>query len=285
MASFDFIEASAKGYEFSWYERSYLMRAAVPVVLVKLASILIIRFMHIEDQSLLSGLITMPAHVIEALFMVSVVRFIAFREPLFEFSRVMGGRPPPDIAHDDKAAMGDAEVRHKQDASVFTRVAMFKAGVAMYLLIKIVQLGFIGAMLDYGRGLDPGAEVPAPEQNLANALVFMALTGALLWAFRLVWLYIPMAMGYTVSGFLKRIKGMMSSLSIFATWFVTFFPLMVLISGIFMLSSFVFVSETILQLFIYDVIRVFGETLIILVQTVAMTFGFIEVLTNQNKKE
>jgi|GEM_PF-3071487 len=285
MASFDFIEASARGYEFSWNERSYLMRAAVPVILVKLVCILIIRFMHIEDQSLISGLVFMPAHVLEALFMVSVVRFIAFREPLFEFGRVMGAGGESDISPEGKAAMDDAGEKRTQSAPVFTGVKMFKAGVAMYLLIKIIQVGFVGAMLDYSKTLDPATQIPAPEQNVASALVFMAITGVMLWAFRLMWLYIPVALGYSVRGVLTRIKGMMSSLNIFATWFVCYFPLVILVYGMFRISNFVVVPETAVQVFAHDIIRIFGETLIILVQVAAMTYGFIEVLTQHKKKK
>ena len=282
MASFDFIEAAAKGYEFSWYERSYLFRAAIPVILVKLVCVLVIHILQIEDQNLLNGLVALPAHVLEAIFIISVIRFIAFREPLFEFSRVIGRGAPPEIDREGKPAMSDESVKSAKATS--SGAEMFKAGVAMYLLIRIMQLGFVGVLLDYSKTIDPNVPVPAPEQNIMNAMIFLALTGAVLWAFRLLWLYIPLAMGYTVRGFLVRIKGMMSSFNIFATWFVTYFPLMVLISGIFVLSNFIFLPGTILQGLVNDCIRVFGEMLIVLVQAVAMTFGFIEVLTNHKEK-
>lgn len=290
MASFDFIEATSRGYEFSWYERSYLMRAAIPVIFAKLACVLVVRFMQVEDQNLLSGLIFMPAYIVEALFMISLVRYVAFREPLFEFSRVMGVGNESDPVLDEKVK--GAEIQKKQSVYAFSREKMFKAGVVMYLLIKVVQLGLVGIILDYSKTLDPAVSVPAPEQNVVSAIIVMIFTGSMLWALRLLWLYIPVALGHSVRGFMARIRGMMSSLSIFATWFVCYFPMGMLIYGIFMLSNFVLVPDSALQVLVHDIIRAFGETVVILVQVVAMTFGFIEVLTqhkikkeNQKKKD
>ncbi len=285
MASFDFIEATSKGYEFTWYERSYLMRAAIPVILVKLVCILVIRFLQVEDQNLLSGLILMPAHIIEALLMISLVRFVAFREPLFDFGRVTGMNSGLDVFPEEDAKKGEAEIKEMQDASALAKERMFKAGVAMYLLIKIVQLGLAGLILDYSNTLDPTVSVQAPEQNAASAIIVMVITGAMLWAFRLMWLYIPVALGYSARGFLVRIKGMMSSLSIFATWFVCNFPVMILVYVIFMASNAVLVPDSSIQVLVHDIIRAFGETFVVLVQVVAMTYGFIEVLTKSQKKK
>jgi MFS family permease len=282
MASFDFIEATSKGYEFSWHERSYLMRAAMPVIFVKLVCVLAIHFLQIEDKSLLSGLVFMPAHIVEALFMISVVRYVAFREPLFEFGRVVGTRNQPDTVLDENAK--EAEIQKAQGAFAFSREKMFKAGVAVYLLIKIVLLGFFGMITDYGKTLDPSIPVPTPEPSIVVMFIIMAMLGAMLWMLRLLWLYIPVALGYSVHGFLVRVKGMMSSLNIFATMFVCNFTLGALIVGALALSNFVVTPETALQVFVYDVITIIGMTIIDIVQAVALTFGFIAVLTQQQHK-
>lgn len=270
MASFDFVDAAAKGYEFSWRERGYFARAMIPVLFVKLACVIVVRFLHIGDQNLLSGLVEMPAYVVEALFMISVVRFVAFQEPLFEFGRVL--------------RRDEVHKKLNGEGPVFSDVEIFKASVALYLLIKIVQTAFVGVMLDYGPDIEQEVDISAPEQNLSNAIIFVVLFGALLWSVRLIWLYIPVAMGFTIKSFLVRARGVMSSLNIFAIWFVTYFPLVIFIAAIFMLSNFVLLPESMLQIFVHDLIRVCGEMLIILVQAVAITFGFIEVLTGRKSK-
>lgn len=280
MASFDFIEATSKGYEFSWYERSYLMRAAIPVILVKIACILVVRFIGAEEQYLLNGLLFMPAHVLEALLMISVIRYIAFSEPLFEFGRVMGAVDDSDLVLEKKP-----EVKETKGICASARVQMFKAGVAMYLLIKIIQLGLLGVFADFSKTLEPVISTQAPEHNAVSVVILIVITSTMLWAFRLVWLYIPVALGHSVSGFMARIKGMMSSLSIFATWFVCYFPVGMLLYGIFSISNFVLTPESALHILTHDIIKAFGETLIVLVQVAAMTFGFIEVLTQQEKKK
>jgi hypothetical protein len=67
------------------------------------------------------------------------------------------------------------------------------------------------------------------------AVVFLAVV---IWAFRFLWLYVPAALGYSVSGFLKRIRPYYFSLSMLATWLLCFLPLAVL----FLMGSEIFSS-------------------------------------------
>jgi hypothetical protein len=285
MASFDFVEASSKGYEFVWNARSYLLRAALPVILIRFVCILFVQFMKVEDQNLLSGLIFMPAYILEALYMVSLVRYVAFREPLFDFGRVVGINGGINPVPKGDVAENEAGIQAAKNVSLFAKERIFKAGVAVYLLIKVIQQGLAGVILDYGNTLDPDVPLPPPEQNAASAFIVMGFTCIMLWVLRLMWLYIPVALGYSARGFLERIKGMMISLSIFATWFVCNFPVMIVFYGVFMVVNQVLVPESFLQVFVHDIIRASGETIVVLVQVVAMTYGFIEVLTQVSEKK
>ncbi len=284
MASFDFIEASTKGYEFSWNQRSYLLRAALPIILVKLVCMLAVRFMQIEEQSLIGGLVFIPAHIIEALFVISVVRFIAFREPLFDFRRVLGRGDQQGISQ-EKENTQKALGKLLSDAASSAGVRIFKAAVAMYLLIKTVKLVLVGVMFEYSKTLDLAAQPAQPEQNFASMLIIMAMTILILWSLRLFWLYIPVALGHSVRGFMARIQGMMISLGLFATLFVCTLPLEILVYAVFITANFILVPESALQLLVHDIIGASGRTMILVVQVAAITYGFVEVLTPHKKKK
>ena len=279
MANFDFIEASAKGYEFSWHERSHLLRAAISLIFVKLFCTIAVYFFNIPAQSLLSGLVHIPAYVLEALYMISVIRFVVFREALFDFramvQHVINMKSEiKDISDPLSQSNGDPDAR----------IQMFKAGVALYLLIKIAQTVMTGALLEYGKTIDSQAASQASSSNMLSVFFLMIITAGVLWAFRLIWLYIPVTLGYSIKGFLECAKGMMSSLSMFATWFMCYLPLVVLFAGVFMVVDIILPSETVLRIVVHDVIGIFGEITIAVVQVTAMTFGFVELLTRQRIK-
>ncbi|MCK5374169.1 MAG: hypothetical protein KAJ40_02695 [Alphaproteobacteria bacterium] len=279
MASFDFIEASAKGYEFSWRERSYLLRAAIPLILVKFFCTLAIYFFNIPNQSLLSGFVHIPAYVVEALYMISVIRFIVFREPLFNFRAMAQFVINMKSETKDKSS---SSAQHKVVSNEKTQ--MFKAGVVFYLLIKTIQTAMTGALLEYSQTIDPQASSQVTPPNMLSVLFALIVVAGMLWAFRLIWLYIPVTLGYSIKGFLAHAKGMMSSFSMFATWFMCYLPLVVLFTGVFMVVDMVIPSDTILQVIIHDVIRISGEIMIAVVQITAMTFGFVELLTGRRMK-
>lgn len=271
MASFDFIDAAAKGYEFSWRERSRVVRTALPVIFVKIICMVFIYVLGIQNQHLLSGLIEIPGYILEGILVVSIVRYIAYSEPIFSIGR--GELPPSD---NQKPAILYAGSMSKTNA--------FKAGLAMFLFIKIVQLAFVGVLLDYSQTIDLEAASNAPDPTTVSAVIMLALTIILFWAFRLVWIYIPAAMGYSAKAFLQTVKGAHISFSIFATWFVCYLPLIVLFAGASTIIDLALVDDSLTKSFAYDIVRVVTELVLTIVQMVAMTYGFIELLINRRAK-
>ena len=264
MASFDFVDAAAKGYEFTWRERGYLFRVALPVIFVKIACVLMIFALGIQDQHLLNGLIAMPGYIIEGIFIVGLVRFVLYREDIFVAGRMI---PAPVIDKKPLVYTG-----------VMTRWECLQAGFAMYMLIKIIQLAFDGWVAD-ALVLDDNVQPePLPDPTFYHAILVLSLLWLALWAFRLVWLYIPVALGHRPGAFLKRIAGFNISLSIFATWFICFLPLVVLVGGFFNAASMLAEEETLARKFLFALLETVGELLLIVVQVAGITYGFSEVI-------
>ncbi len=267
MASFDFVDAAAKSYEFVWRERSYLSRVAVPVLFVKFACVLMIFVSGLQDQHLLGGLVAMPGYIVEAIFMIGVIRYVLYRESIFVWGRTI---PAPDS--DQKPLL------HYGPAS---RGQCLQAGFAMYLLIKVIQLAMAGTLLDMTQGIDPATQPPPPQPHVGHAIFFLSLMWLSVWTFRLLWLYVPVSMGYPFTKFLKKVQGFNISLSMLATWFICYMPLIILIAGVINIANLIIPNPGSAQILAHSFIEVIGDFLWTLVPMIAMTYGFVEVLSKK----
>ncbi|MFP4098186.1 MAG: hypothetical protein ACLFP8_03760 [Alphaproteobacteria bacterium] len=288
MASFDFIEAAARGYEFTWRERRALLRAGMPVVVIHIVCIMMVYALQVHERYLLSGLILMPAYVFEALYVVSVVRFMVFGERLFDFFNMGKGEYAEEEAENvpQQANKNTAFPQEKvsQSLSSHSSVQSFKAAFVIYMLLKVLDEGARGAIQDYDRIWGGEESLFVLDQSPLAAIFILLATGAALWLFRIMWLYIPVALGFSIRGFLRCAKGMMSSLSMFATWFVCYFPLLIAIVVCLMVVSFFVPTESAVQVIVFDVVRVTGSLLLMVVQVAAMTFGYLEMLAQRSRK-
>lgn len=271
MASFDFVDAAAKGYEFLWRERGYISRVAIPVVFVKMACILAVHLLGADKQFLLSGLIMIPGFVLEAILAIGLVRFLLYREPIMISGRAV---PPPQDNPPIARYMGGMSASQA-----------VQAGFAMYLLIRIVQVAFSGWVQDYKLLLD--ATNVEPEQVDPNFLGMFAMLGLLwviVWAFRLGWLFVPLAMGLSFMTFLERIKGLYSSFYLFAAWFLCSLPLLVLYGALANLVQIVSPSGTGVGI-VFDALILAGiETTMVALQVLAMTYGITEIMAGGKGK-
>lgn len=274
MASFDFIDASAKGYEAIWFERSYLFRIAIPVFFVKTACILAIIVLGAETKFLIQGLISLPGNILEAIFIIGLIRFTLYREPIFIWGKAI---PMPDGKPLVESHFGWMD-----------RLRSYKAAIILYLLIKVIQLGFSGSMMDMIPGLEETVAQESPTPGLPpliGGVLMFAFLAMMVWIFRLFFLFIPLAMGVEPLHFLKRISGFQISASMLATWFICFFPLFILFIGAMNILIIPFPQGGASYILIRAVVEGFAETVILSVQSVAMAFGFNEVLSGKKNKE
>lgn len=268
MASFDFIEASAKGYSFTWQERGYLARVALPVLFVKTVCLLGVFVLGLQEQYVRQGLVLMPGHIVEAVFVVGLIRYALYREAMF-----IWGKSVPVPPTDEKYAPYQGWLNRKQ---------CVQGGIVMYVLLKVIIIGISAGILD--NLVVPGGAMPMPADEpvlppLLGAVVLFSLLIAFTWVFRLVWLYIPIVMGIPLREFLKRISGLQSSVYMIATWLICFLPLIVvLVVGIQIFSG-LLTNGSAAYILVRSMLEGAAELVIISVQVVAMTYGFTAMLS------
>ncbi len=272
MASFDFVDAAAKAYEFTWRERKYIARAAAPVIFVKIACLLMIYVLGVQDKFLLSGLINIPSLIIEAIFIIGLIRFVLFREPMFIWGKPV---PPPDNSQ-----------KPLLYSNLKSREIAIKAGIIMYLLIRIIIIVLLGILIDLSQIIDQAPnEPPPPPPNVISAIVGLSILWIIVWGFRLAWLYIPIAMGYSFTKFLYIIKGFNSSLSIFAAWFLCYLPIVILIAGLLNFIDLLVIEKSTLQTGLHELLKILGELILTILPVITLTYGFLEILSPKNPKK
>ncbi len=268
MASFDFIEASSKALEFVWDKRAYLARVAVPVVYVKVACILMVFVMNAQQAYLLTGILTMPGVVLEALFVIGVLRFYLYNESIFIWGKAT---PVPEGREDVTPYRGP-----------LTRLQSIQAAIAIYLLIKVVLTAIVNASLDYASKISEmkeAAPVAEPSDPSFAVFVIMALwITFLVWTFRFLWLFIPPTLGLSVRGVLKHIRGLESSVFMVAAWMTCVIPV-----GMVMMMSMgvgvsIFGEGTPATIVLNALLQAGFEVIILAVSAIAITYGFREMI-------
>ncbi len=272
MASFDFIEASVRSYEFIWRERRYLARVAFPVIFVKIACLLAVITFGAQDMFLRQGLIMLPAYVVEALFMVGLIRYALYGEDIFIWGRSFPSRNPPD------PIIPNVTSRSRSDC--------IQAGVAIYILSVLALLCFFGFFMDYAHNVDPRSvsiqDTESPP-TLAGGLIILTFLAASVWMFRLFWLYIPAAIGVSITGFLRHIGGMTSSVYMIGAWLMCLLPPMVILGVGLQIISSIFPEGSDGFVIMSSVFRAVFDVLVVSLQVAALTYGFTEILFGSDK--
>ncbi len=262
MASFDFIDASAKGYKLVWQDRSYLFRAALPVFLVKLACLLAVFALGAQNNYLRQGLILMPGQVVEAIFAIGLIRYTLYREPIFIWS-------PTKNAH-------DTDINKKK---------AIQGGIAMYLLLKVVGNAISAWLLDNAALAEKSTTTDTTAlPPLISAIIIFTTLMLSIWAFRLLWLYIPITMGYSISSFMKKSAGIQSSIYMIATWLICFLPLLFVFAASLGVFSDIFANQSTIQIIVKSIVESMAEIIMIAIQIVAMTYGIKQIFVN-NKNQ
>ena len=208
MAAFDFIEASSKGYKFLWEERRAIARIAFPAAIIKFISYILITGFDMDQNFLRHGLILLPSFFAEGWLVAYVIRRALYGESLpFQPHREKKWNPPP--------------------------ARFIHAGMAVYVLIWLA-LSFVNGMVMRAVSVE-GVEGAAsdvqdiPEPGFGVYLFGIALLSLSMWLFRLLWLYVPVVMGYSIPAFIRRIKGYATSLYMVGTWLICYVPFILIL--------------------------------------------------------
>lgn len=253
MASYDFIEASMKGYKLVFEQASYLTRIAIVPVLIKFVCFVTILSLQWEQQYIRQAIVMLPAYFAEGWLLSHLVRFI-----------FLGQRWPFRPSGDEKK---DMEVMEDRAQGIM-------AGTIVYALTKFLLTGLFALL---------SREAPVPVDQAAAppdySLIVMAVSAAFLvftvWAFRFLWLYIPVAVNFPIRSFLKGIEGYNTSFYMIGTWLVCFFPLSLVFMFVTGLLSVTAEAGdvTMVVSFVRAIFQVVIDTAISVVATAGMAFS------------
>ncbi len=280
MASFDFIDISAKGYEFAWKNKSYLARVAIPVIFIKIVCLLAIFVLGAQEMYLRQGLISVPSFVIEAVFVIGLIRYIVYKEPI-----LIWGKRVPAPEYEGIPAVYNGVMLKKQS---------MQGGIAIYLLMCIIESAMSGWQQEFtaAKMLESQPEKLSPQlpmdvmdaqsiSPVVSLFVMLLSLVIIIWTFRFFWLFIPVAMGYSFSDFLKRTFVFKTSISMIATWFVCSLPLILLYAIILQVFTGGFSEGSAESIIIQALLQTMAELAIIVVQVSAMTFGIVHILSSK----
>lgn len=249
MASFDFINAATTGYRFTWKNREMIARYMLPLFLVKIATFVIITSFEINFPPLRQGLVMLPSYIIEGWVLAVLIRF---------YMAMQG--------HD------------------FGTPRTVLASTLIYVLIKLFLSLTAALTLMSAPPVEMAQSTTEPSlQSFIAALIAIAV---MVWAFRLMWFYIPAAFGYSLRDFAEKISSYATSLYMIGTWMVCFLPagfVLMLVSQA-LLSS---VPEATQPGAIYNFVMIAAqavtEIFVSVVATIAMTEGIRSMLFDKKK--
>ena len=96
-------------------------------------------------------------------------------------------------------------------------------GVAIiYVLLKLALSFVMGTSMPSPEELSSPASTPEP--SLAMFVITVILLGFLIWAFRLLWIYVPVALNISVGEYTRRFSAFKDSFPLMGVWLFCFVP-------------------------------------------------------------
>lgn len=274
MAKFDVLKAASKGYEFVWRNRIYLARVAFPVLFFQIFCLLMVFSLGLQENYLRQGLVMLPAMLVEAIFLMGLVRFYVYREPIHVWGKKI---EVPDIHHEfDRSPM--------QYVGTLTPNNAIQVGVALYLLLKLGRFLLDSFVMNIVQEIDAkkvaGEQIPVPVAS--DFLVSIALLIFIVWLFRIFWMYIPMVIGFSLDFYLRKLKGFLSSICLFVAYLICSVPLSMLFFGFAEIMADSLKQFPAVNILLQSVLQGIGYLVMISVQTIALTYGIMDMLESKN---
>lgn len=264
MAQFDIIAASTASYKTCWQNRHYLVKLALAPFLIKICCLVFATSFAGEDDTAAFLFYMLPALFAEGWMLAHFTRFIVFGQT-WPF-RPTGNRD---------ADMGVLRVRAR--GVLGGMVVYVLTGMVLGILTVFAQRYF-GPYLSKD-ALEAGAEIPAQV-----AVVSFFMMGLMFWGFRLLWLYIPVALNGSAGYCLFRLRGAGTSLHMIGAWVICILPFLL---GIQILAAVVAVPVAALLgkaagFFAVTVLAAAADTVKTLVVTGGMIYGIREIYERED---
>ena len=261
MANFDFIEAASNGYQFVWEKRVQIARVALIPFVIKLVCFIGVTAFAEDENYLRHGLYLLPSYFAEGWLVIYLIRIALLNE-----------------AWPGSAAAAQLPVSHQKTMQV---------AVIVYVLIKLVMAFVAGYVLTAQAGAPEMAEPSGASPYMLLAV--LALFAGMLWAFRLVWLYVPAALGYGLKGFLLKTSKFSFSLYLIGAWLLCFVPLALLLIMVSKVLSGIFpgVGDESSLMFIYSltIVQAALELIVASISSVAIAHGIKSIYDGTNRSD
>lgn len=261
---FNIIDSVRAGYEFIFRERAYLLRLALVPVLIKLVCFIAAISLGVEGNMVRMAIVMLPASLAEGWMLAHVIRLIT-----------LGQRWPFQPT-------GDMEA----DMSVLrTRMHGVMGGLVTYALINLLLAGLLALMM----GMAPqAADAGVPQTvDAGRALLMLVIMGAVIWAFPLLWVFVPLSLSMDGRAWLQEVRGLRFSLPMIAVWVLCFLPVtaiaMLGISAI--ISPFPPDAIPAGARFSSIILSVILDTAKALIGTAGITFALGEYFANKGSRE
>lgn len=201
MLSFDVIETASDGYQLAWKERGYLVKLAAVPFLIKLVCYGVVMLLGWEQDFTRQAMVMLPSYFADGWLLSHLTRLVLL-DQRWPF------RPTGN---------SDKDMQVMQD-----RALGIMRGTLMFAVIRFMMDGVNEILYLFSQaGMEPQGEEMTASMFIAGFVSFTLL----IWAFRLVWLYIPAAVNYPVRRFMQELGGYGASWPLLGVWFICFIPL------------------------------------------------------------
>lgn len=249
----DFIEHGASAYRFVVQQHRIIYHMALIPFVVKLLGFILITILDINDNYLRQGLILFPSYLLEGWLIAKLIRF---------------------------AVLGELLTLLPEETDKKQRLISMKGAMIIYVLIKMVMAFTAGSLMN-AQEIVSTMETQNTDPSAIGFFSAVAAVVFLIWSFRLIWIYIPVALGHSASEFLLRIRAFSSSISMFGTWLICFVPIAILMLMISQLLLSIFGGDIDSPSVVFEytiiVMQAFFELFIAMVSSLAMAFWVASV--------
>ncbi len=257
----DILQATIKAYKITWEERNYLLRlAAIPFLIKLFCFSLAVSYAGQPEDHLRFTLIMLPALIAEGWMLAHFVRLLVF-----------GQRWPFRPTGDMEADLAVLQVRARGILSGM--IVFVLANMGLGALMAFVGI-YIMPYIPEDSAAAASVEIPG---NIAFLSFVMVI--AMFWGFRLMWLYIPYAVGMNWRDYLTPLRGAMASLHMIALYFLCFTP--VFLGIVFLKSILLPLSQSLggdagASVFMV-LVTVLADTFKVIFVTGGMTYALMEI--------
>ncbi len=265
MAQFDIIAASSTAYKSVWASRHYLAKLALAPFLIKSAC-LVFASAFAGGQTTAFLMYMLPGLFAEGWMLSHYVRFHVL-------GQTWPFRPTGNLEEDM------AVLRVRARGVLSGTVVYVLIGMALGMMTMLAQAYLMPYVSK--EALESGAAIPA-SVGIASALGL----GFMFWGFRLVWLYIPVALNSDARFYLFRMRGFGTSVSMIGVWLLCLLPFLLvlqILAGVVAVPIGALLGSS-AGFFIMTLMVAAADTVKSLIVTAGMTNGMREIYQREDAR-